>query len=243
MNNAGCGQWELPGEQFPQALCTRPLAGAAVKPVVPQAPGLMAEARERGKIATDAVVGIMPTHFLTQLAVLLRHRLMAVFFAPLRNVREGGAELLSLGLALNRIASAPRLLPVMGEAEEVEGLRLVVAFPRVAEVHDPGFLRMDRQPVALESLGHLRQKRLGILAFFADHHEVVSKTDKLRLTLQLWFDLSLEPTIQHLVQVYITEHWGYDSPLRSSCLRVGHPTPFPYPGFQPLANQPTNHSI
>jgi hypothetical protein len=95
---------------------------------MPQPPHLLAEARKRGMVAADAIEGIMPTHFLAELAMLLRHRLVAVLLTPLRNTCEGGPELLALGLALYRPTSAPGAPPVMGEAEEVEGLRLSSLF-------------------------------------------------------------------------------------------------------------------
>jgi len=72
-------------------------------------------------------------------------------FAPLPDFYEGCAELLALGFALHRLASDPRLRPVVGEAEEVEGLRFSFTVPRVAEVHDPGFLRVEREPVVFEN--------------------------------------------------------------------------------------------
>src|SRR5690606_34054335 len=98
---------------------------------MPQPRRLVSEVRERAVISAYTIVGIMPAYFLTQLAVLVRHWLMTVLFAPISDYRESCTELLSLGLALDRVPSAPRLPPVMGEAEEVEGLRLVFAFPGV----------------------------------------------------------------------------------------------------------------
>ena len=111
-------------------------------------------------ITAQAIVAIMPAYFGTQQMMLFRHWFMTIPFAPIPDGREGRAELLALGLAFYRKPSPQGLPPIVGEAQEVEGLRLVSALPRMPEVHYPRFIRMYRQPVVLESLGHLRQKRL-----------------------------------------------------------------------------------
>ena len=102
------------------------------------------EVAQRATVAAYAIVGVVPAYPITQLPVLALHRFVAMPFAPLPDFHEGGAELLALGFALHGVASVPRLRPVVGEAEEVEGLRFAFTAPRGAEVHDPGFLRVER---------------------------------------------------------------------------------------------------
>src|SRR3990170_2258910 len=119
----------------------------------------------------------MPAHLRTEFLVLFWQRFMSMLLAPSLDSLERGAKLLRPCLAGDCITSAPSLLPVMGEAQEVEGLRFVPAFPRVAEVHNPRFLRMDGQPVTLEPHFHLLQESIGVVTAFAHHHEVVGVAD------------------------------------------------------------------
>ena len=86
---------------------------------MPQPLHFVVKTRERTAVAAYAIVGIMPAHFRTQFTVLLRHRLMAVLFAPIPDAHQGGMELLALGLAEHGVPSPPRRRPIMGKAKEM----------------------------------------------------------------------------------------------------------------------------
>ena len=81
---------------------------------MPQPFHLVVKTPERTAVAANAIVGIMPAHFRTQLTILLRHRLMAVLLAPIPDAHQGGMELLALGLAEHRVPSPASSSPSNG---------------------------------------------------------------------------------------------------------------------------------
>ena len=98
----------------------------------------------------------------------------------------------------------------MGEAEEVErgAIRrwMVCSVWSVGtEVDEACLVGMEHQPVPLKTLAQSSQDPPGGVAVLERHHEVISVPDQDTSPLQAPPHLSLEPFIQHTVQVDVRQ--------------------------------------
>jgi hypothetical protein len=104
----------------------------------------------------------------------------------------------------------------MGEAQEIErtgalptGRTLTRTPGRLAEGHQPGFVRVKGQAVLRESLREHGQNPSGIALHLEDQHGIVSVADQMGTSVKTWLDRVDEPRVEYLVKVGIGEDRGH----------------------------------
>src|SRR5438045_5797559 len=107
----------------------------------------------------------------------------------------------------------------MGEAQQIEGLRLPIATRwwssvRPAKFDEPGLLRMEREAVFAESLRQHVEHAACVLLARESQHCVVSVTDHECAAFQPRLHLPLKPNVEYLVQKDVRQDRRYDAALR-----------------------------
>jgi len=117
------------------------------------------------------------------------------------------------------------------------------ASARPAEIHQPGFLGVEPEPVLLESLREHGQHPPRVVLPLEGQHRVVGVAHHEGTPPQARHDVAVKPDVEHLVQVDVREQ-GADHPtLGSPLLRVPHHTFFHHSGVQPLPEGATHHPV
>src|SRR5215472_12369450 len=128
-----------------------------------------------------AVVLVMAPKFPVQRFLLLIDRIMPMFATPFHHRLQAAAEPLAHRTYMNRELSLPASLTDVREAEKIEcrGLRptrfLGPSQGFSPEFHQPGLVRMQRQPVLLKSLPQHVEHFLGVLPILKAENEIVGK--------------------------------------------------------------------
>src|SRR5688572_147366 len=110
---------------------------------------------------------------------------MPVRTEPLRKATQCSAEAIVGRFPLHHPVALPGPAPEVRETQEIEGFRaLTTTTPRwrlrarLLESQQPGFLRMESQPVLLESLRKYFSDSARVCLCLEDHHEVVRVSDE-----------------------------------------------------------------
>src|SRR6266436_10016075 len=135
-------------------------------------------------VPRDPIVGIVTIDYRRQPRVLFACRPMPVGPAPFldRGQRAGKS---TFGRRLpHHVLALPRLSPRVGEAEEVERLRLAVwrrpAMTLRAEVDEARLVRMQLEAEPTKPFPQHVHDPLGIIVGLESHHEVISEPYTLR---------------------------------------------------------------
>src|SRR6516164_7066589 len=100
------------------------------------------------------------------------------------------------------------------EAEKIEGRGLrrlgSARKRRAAERQEPRLLGVERQPLLCKPLGKNLQNPLRILPILTAENEVIGVPDFGGLAAQARFYLLLEPLIEHVVQVNVSQQGADD---------------------------------
>ena len=113
-----------------QPIELRPVHGAfamtAVKPPVPRAMNQVQEAPQRGTVARNPIIGVVPGDFPAQLGMLDRDRFVTVGAAPSANILHGTCQTFRRRLSLDHPGSSAGSAPVVGESKQIERVAVAV---------------------------------------------------------------------------------------------------------------------
>src|SRR5690606_26918976 len=199
------------------------------------------------EVAGTAIVAVMSPELQTERSLLPRKGSMPMHATPLRNVAQRSAVAVAGCSHPHHPLASEALAPVEGEAEEIEGCRpfgsrtismrsLPVAI-RPLERHESRLVRMQRQPVLLESLRKHFEHAPRVLLEFKQHDGIVGVSYQMGPCPHSWTNLCLEPHVEHFVHVDIRQDWRHYPALRRASSRVAQLPVFQHPCLQPLANE------
>lgn len=162
-----------------EALPARTIAAIAPRqPFAPQLRHLPPQLVELAIIAGDSVVGIVPAQLLVEFALLLLQRQVTVFPSPFFDCPQRPSLPPSGSFLLHHLIAAARFSPVMGEAKEVECLRLSSSARASSrwspKAHHSRFLRIDLQSKSGKAFGNHPLDFLRVLQPLRAHDEVSS---------------------------------------------------------------------
>jgi len=172
----------------------------------------VAEAAERGVVQGDPVVVDVPLNHRAQPPPHLRDR-------SVQPSSQFGFHLFEL--ALHTFArrppqqlepSFPRPPTAVGEAQEVEGLRLAPSVPppsrgrTAAKAQKTGLFGVQLQTELRETLHDVRPEPPGFRLLLKAHHDVVSVADDDHIALCLPPPVP-DPEVEHVVKVDVGEQW------------------------------------
>jgi hypothetical protein len=137
-------------------------------------------------VARKAIMPKVAFEFPTQSFHLHPQWLVQVLPTPLADGLETAAKPLARGLSSNHPSPVPRLAPVMGKTQKVEGARRCALAPGVARPvrwlskrHQAGLLRVQLQSLLLESPEEHRIDPLRVfLVLEAEDNRSVGKSDE-----------------------------------------------------------------
>jgi hypothetical protein len=125
---------------------------------------------------------------------------------------ELGAEPFRGGLPLQSKTSSPSLVPThVGEAKEVESLRLALPVIRTAfcgeppKLNEPGLFGVQAQTELEHPVLKFLQELFGLVAVLESQDEVIRKTDDNNIAVCTSLSPVLNPEIQSVVEVHIRE--------------------------------------
>jgi hypothetical protein len=101
----------------------------------------------------------------------------------------------------------------MLEAQKLEGFRSPQSVPQAChaceppEKDAPRFLLGQLQTEFREPLPHFLLEVVHILSELETHHEIISKTQQIRLAPTLRLDLLLKPQVENKVEIKVAQHW------------------------------------
>src|ERR1022692_4440234 len=178
---------------------------------------------------------------------------MSMRLAPLRDAVQCPSEAVSRRSHLDHpLARLEGFRPVDGEAEEVEGARLVgPIFATTRTPHpvrslegDPTRLvRVQHQAVLAESLRQHAHHAARVLLELEQHDGVVCIAHKMSTSAKPRAHFVGEPYIEQRVQEDVRKNGRYDPALRTTRLRTRHRASFEYSCVEPLAYQALYHSV
>src|SRR5262249_44830164 len=136
--------------------------------------------------------------------VLLLDRPVPMASAIVGDGRDGPSEARPARLEARYPSTCPAPPPVKREAAEVEArrslaLRLIAR--RATKEEQAGLVRMQLQPVPLESLRQHLHHPLRVVLSLEGDHEVIRVPDQARSAPEPRSDVVLEPKIEHVVEI------------------------------------------
>jgi len=172
------------------------------------------------RVRAHGEVVVVPLQSSLEPEVLLAHRVVSMLSTPRRDRRERPRQPTCLCLHVHvppSISSAP----VPGETEKIEGRwpSSIIVVTRTAKWNQPSFLGAQSQSVPLETLRECPQHSIGVLLVREDNHEVVRIPDQLRRSSHTRHHVALEPFIERVVKVDVTQERRQRGPLRRSDVR------------------------
>jgi len=179
----------------------------------------MAKVAERPQVADNGKIPEVPQQLPLECRPLLANWFMPVSAAPLSDAFESAPEAVRGGLLLHHPKSLAGRGPIVGEAQQVEGvgpgacIAVVVGRCRVppvrsSEINQPGLLGVKRQAILRQPLRQHVENSPRVALLLEDDDHVISITNKGRMAGKSGHDLPHEPLIKHLMQVDVRQDWG-----------------------------------
>ena len=155
----------------------------------------------------------MSSYLHRKYSVLLSDRQVACLATPPGYFAERPAEAGPHRLPLDYPPAFARPPPVVGEAQEIECsrsrwslfTRAVVLVRRTPEFDHPRLLRVKGQTIPFEAFGEYLQHPPGVLLPREAHHDIVGIADHEGPSVHPGSDVSLEPQVEHFVQVDVDQ--------------------------------------
>ena len=209
---ADVSRWKPAGHKAPHPSPRQVIAlASSAKYPPPDATDSALEGADGRAIHGHAVIAYMPQNDRAHISPLLRDgRVQASpqFGSHLAQLR---LPPLSHRLAQHREPARARRPAAMREAKEVKGLRLALA-PRspalrreAAKAEEARLVRMQFQTELRESLAKLNPKPLGLVPMLESDYEVIGITHHHDIAVRLTGSPSLDPKVEHVVQVKISQ--------------------------------------
>src|SRR5262245_30780625 len=140
--------------------------------------------------------------------MLLGQWLVQVLFTPIADAAQETTQPLVLGLAFYGPASTERLGPVVREPQKRKAACPFVPLPiRSAELHHPTLVRMNAQPIPLESLGQDPEHLLCVSLAAKAHYKIIRIPRQKAVSAHSGPHLLLKPLIQDCMQKDIRQNW------------------------------------
>jgi len=142
------------------------------------------------------------TKFPIERFLLRVYRVMPMFATPFGHRFETAPESLSHRADMNRAVPLPASLTNMRESEKIERCRFrpiwFLGFGEgfAPKLHQPSFVRMQRQSLLLKSLFQHIEHFLGVLPILEAENEIVGKTDLVGFAFQPGLHDGLEPFVE-----------------------------------------------
>ena len=151
----------------------------------------------------------MSAQLATQRRVLLGQALVPIPSAPLTDFPQRSAESVLGRLALHHPSPLPGASPVVGEPQHREAAPALRAAPlssrRTAKIHHPRLVRVKTETVLLQPLRQ-HPKHPPRVVFVLEHqHRIVGITDLEGPSPKPRLHFMLEPLVQHLMQIDVTQ--------------------------------------
>jgi hypothetical protein len=187
------------------------LPAASTQPFFPDTFYPIAYLSKRPGVPGDAVVRIVAAYLHREYSVLLSDRQVACLATPPGDFAERPAEAGLHRLPFDYPPAFARPPPVAGEAQEIERsrsrwsllARAVVLVRGTPEFDHPRLLRVKGQPIASKAFGEHLQHPPGVVLPREAHHDIVGIADHEGPSVHPGSDVSLEPQVEHFVQVYV----------------------------------------
>src|SRR5207302_4588451 len=93
------------------------------------------------------------------------------------------------------------------------------------------------QPESGQSLFHFSPKSFGVSLVTKHRYKVIRETREFREASAGLLETSLEPQVQHVVQVHVREHWADGTALGHPVLSTGDDAMLHHAGFQPFVQE------
>src|SRR6266851_5669826 len=199
--------------------------------------------RERGRIGDRAC------HHLPQPLSLARDRIVHPAPKLLLDLPHLGPFAVAAGPPKEQKPAAPRPAADMGEAEEVERLRLAEPRPfpllrrPAAELDQTGLVRMQGQRKLRQPIPQFRLEPLGIGLVLKAGNDVVGIAHQDDVSLGMVASPPLRPEIEDVMQVDVRQQGRGNAALRRARLRLGHLPVLHHPGLQPFADQANDAAV
>jgi hypothetical protein len=188
------------------------------------------EGSYRRTVHRDAVVTHMPENNRSQIATNQWNGLVHAGFKFGFHRLKLRLPPLAHRLAQHREAALPCLPATVREAQEVEAPRrapitafLSVRARKATELDESRLLRMQFQPEVREPFAQLREEPLGLDSMLEPNNKVIGKTYHDDITACLLLSPSLDPQVEHIVQVDIGQQRADSAPNNVAKNRVGGP--------------------
>src|SRR6516165_10955781 len=179
----------------------------------------MAKVAKRSQVADDSEVPEVAQQLTPKCCPLLANRCMPVMAAPFRDAPECPPKAVCCSLLLYHPISLAGHGPVVGEAQQVEGVgpgaRIAVVVERgrnppvrPSKFNQPGLLRVKCQAVLRQPLRQYVEHSPCVPLVLEDDDSIVGIANESRTTGKPRHNLPCKPLIKHLVQVDVCEDWG-----------------------------------
>ncbi len=102
---------------------------------------------------------------------------------------------------------------------------------------------MQAKPEAAESFRQHIEHAPRVVLPLADHDKIIRVADELGSSQQARLRLLMEPCVEDLVQIDVSEQGGDDSTLRRAALWTVDPPILQHSGIQPLVDHAAQHAV
>ena len=189
---------------------TRSLA-PAVQPLVPGSSDITDEGRQTSVVIVDAKIVEVSLDASLERCVLLGYRSVSLAATQVVGVIDCPPQACLPGLPRYMPASSPVVpAPIHREPQKIEGPRpfsTCLTPRRLPEVYQAGLVRLKTQIESAKSLSQYGHHPLSVFPVFETDHEVIGISNEGRFPSQLRLRLLLEPLVQHIVQVDVSQDW------------------------------------
>jgi hypothetical protein len=225
------------------------LLAAAAEVPPPQPANPAPKGVQRPDVGGHGMIGEVAGHDLPQPSALLVRRGMQAAAQGLLDIAQLGPQPVAPRLPVQGELAVPGPPRDMGEAQEVEGLRLAKAAlatvrrGKAAELDQARLVRMQAQREAFQPRSQIRQKPLGIGPMLEAGDEVVGIAHHDDVAPGMAVSPLPRPQVEDVMQVDVGEQRRDHRTLRrpNRCRR--HRPVFHHPDLQPFADQPDHAPV
>ena len=206
------GRWERVHAKHPRESSPRQARRltSAAEPPTPAPLHPAKELNQASLVSIHPEVVDVPVHASDERGVLLLDRHVPVATTPVVDGLERPSQARTPCLAPHLPSTSERSTPVQREPQKIEGRRSLptrLLARRPAEVEQSGLVRVEGQSVAPQPLTQNTHDPICILFVLKAYHEIICISDEQRFALHSRTNFALEPHIENVVQIDVSEKW------------------------------------
>src|SRR5437588_775201 len=209
---------------------------------------LLIELPDTSVVRRSSVILVVTSELGVEGFLLLVHRLVSVLLAPFGDCRQAPFKPFLHRSHVHGELPLSTACAYVREAEDVQSagflplpLRIGLCIP--PEFHQSRLLRVERQTVFCEPLRYDLHHPVCVLLVLEAQYGIIGESDLVRLPPQSGLHFILEPFVENIVQVDVSQERADRLPLSRTCFAHEQPAFFDDPSLYPLPYQPEHASI